>query len=160
MRIKEFLESAIKANDENKPSEFKYRDSYEFMLEKGQYFENIPDEPNKGIMGNKGECYRNCTLLALSQHSKYRYCEGYAKTEFGFVVQHAWLLDDKDVVQEITWDSTGVEYYGVIIHPKKLLEIVIESAGHVSMISNYAIGFPDLKGELDGWLMSLPKKDK
>lgn len=69
--------------------------------------------------GPKKECFSNAAHLVLETNAAlgktFRYCEGYAfRKGFGFLIHHAWAIDNDGGVVDITWDDPqDCEYFGV-----------------------------------------------
>lgn len=138
MEIEEYLQ--VVGVVEGK-KEWKYKTMYQFLLEKGKHFKC---GGSSGRRGKPKECFANCTKMMG------RYVEGFAKTEYGFIVHHAWLIRDEGV-EEVTWKEDGIDYFGVEVESEGVLGIIRRSEIY-GVLGNYKAGFPELTGELDKWV--------
>lgn len=106
-----------------------------------------PAPVNQTPRGIIKQCFRNCGLYVTGNPSgPFVYCEGYAANIFP--VLHAWLLDIRTgLVHDPTWrDQTECVYYGIPFLSKYLLDIV-SRAEVWSLIDQYTLGWPLLRGE-------------
>lgn len=73
------------------------------------YFEKgRPFAPGQVVLGEReGRCFTNAVRYARDNASV-RYAEGIAD---GYL--HAWCVDSRDRVVEVTWPELGVWYWGV-----------------------------------------------
>jgi hypothetical protein len=103
--------------------------SAELLLANGHEwpFAPLPDHIKPG---EKGECFRNATMLAI-EHDDLTYCEGMA-INFLFPVEHAWCVDRQGRVIDNTWAALKLpkkhklkldepQYFGVAIKTSFLL---------------------------------------
>lgn len=87
-----------------------------FVLRNGKAFTPVKHNIKQGP---KKECFSNATHLVLGTNETrgqtYRYCEGYAfRKGFGFLIHHAWAVDNDGNAIDITWDNPEeCEYFGV-----------------------------------------------
>jgi hypothetical protein len=97
-----------------------------FVLKHGHQEKRGVKLPAGFARGEFKECFSNAGRLALS-HSNLTYCEGYACRDGLLIpIHHAWCLDDKDRVVDITWlDPESCSYIGVLFsHQELRLEIL------------------------------------
>lgn len=62
------------------------------------------------LKGPMKMCFHNAATAALKDRSLI-YCEGYASSLIP--VLHAWCLDPKGRVLELTWGTPGADYFGI-----------------------------------------------
>ena len=92
----------------NAPEGWAYRNYYALCVEHGvptmaplvlpEWLE--PMEPQ--------QCFRNCWGLMLEDPSLH-YCEGFAATSLGLLVEHAWLEADDGTIIDPTWTNFADE---------------------------------------------------
>lgn len=85
------------------------------VLTYGQQFQ-VPDTARpKGIRKMTSKlCYSNTYEFVVS-HPGYHYVEGFALTS-GIPILHAWAVEKKSSrVVDLTWETTGDEYFGLIL---------------------------------------------
>jgi len=90
-----------------------YRSPEDFVVRAGRFFE--PRVPRETTPGPMCQCYLNASRLALQSMGEFRYCEGYAMSQYQgrpFVCQHAWCCDGEGRLVETTWplQSFGGDY--------------------------------------------------
>jgi len=119
----------LRAND---PRTACYASYYEALLDLGQPFVAAPRP--KGLRKQRNKlCYRNSTR-AMFQYG-YAYVEGYAMSEYGIVVEHAWNVED-GVVVDLTWKHPEkASYWGIII-PQDILGRLITHHGMYGVLYN------------------------
>lgn len=61
--------------------------------------------------GEQGRCFWNARRAA--RRNNWQYVEGYAVSVIPML--HAWCIDQRGRVREVTWDQLGAEYFGVVI---------------------------------------------
>jgi hypothetical protein len=70
-----------------------------------------------------GECFRN-SIMFVQDNPGYTYVEGFAMMEVGVVTQHAWCIDEHDVVMDVTWENPEkCQYYGIPFFETYVLEV-------------------------------------
>ena len=97
------------------------------VYERGREFA-APAKPRPvGIRkGANHQCYRNAYSILFTQPGL-RYVEGFAADgRFGFPMQHAWVIDEKDNVIETTWMESGLAYYGIVLEIQFINEVLFE----------------------------------
>ncbi len=80
------------------------------VLRYGRNFRPQP-KPRHVHVGNDRMCFVNAFVLAHRPHLTY--CEGFATDRSGTPQHHAWACDHKGRVIDNTWESPGLEYFGV-----------------------------------------------
>lgn len=112
--IKEHIEKIVSLHSKiNFPSLLE-----RFVLRNGKVFDKVLSEAEYKKLGIKRrkskECFKNSTDLALYNDSL-TYVEGYAiREDLGLLIQHAWVIDDKENVIDTTWnDPEDCIYMGV-----------------------------------------------
>jgi len=150
MKLKEWIENSDKLMKTACfglfPKEWKYAHMFDYVLQNGRQFKVRKEFPDDIERGPKKQCYTNCFGIVMT-YDNYRYCEGYAKSAYGFITEHAWLIDENDEVVDPTWDD-GFEYYGYIIDVETL-EHVSKKTEYIGIIDNYKAKIMLLKGEIN-----------
>ncbi len=77
------------------PTEYHYRNVYDFVLREGRFFEPQP-RPDPITLRHIGECFRNAFLTMV--RTELQYAEGYAVSGSKIPVLHAWNVDAKGSV--------------------------------------------------------------
>ncbi len=106
-----------------------FRDSHHnrFFKKYGREFPRAKHGTNKILTREGMFCFENSRKLYLEMRKagqRVQYYEGYAATESGITVPHAWLVHNGEVIDD-TWGDTGFRYIGVPIkhqylkHPLK-----------------------------------------
>jgi hypothetical protein len=109
----------------------------DFLLQEGKWFEPQPI-PRRFTRGSLRQCFLNAYCSA-TEHNLW-YVEGYAIAETGGEAHHAWCLDERGKVLEVTWKESGLAYLGVVFPPKLALQgnyvvpILAPSAGGDSIL--------------------------
>jgi hypothetical protein len=86
------------------------RDKIKLLIGGGHEF--IPVRRPKGYRKRKDkECFGNAVDLALDERGKY--VEGFAMTDLGLAVHHAWVTLDGVHAIETTWHEPGLFYFGI-----------------------------------------------
>lgn len=85
-------------------------------------------------------CYHNSALLAQNNPGL-TYVEGWAATELGLAVEHAWCVDKDGVIHDPTWTGgrtrpKGTEYFGVPI-PTKILTLIGLETGNSGVFAQW-----------------------
>ena len=110
--LKSFLDKQAQLIKKIHPHpEWVYNSYEELILSCGREMSFAPLPENIEFGLPKG-CYYNC-LQILNERPELIYCEGYALAD-GLVlpVPHAWLINDRGVVIDPTWDTDSA-YIGV-----------------------------------------------
>lgn len=83
------------------------------VLQHGKPFTPPAAPRPKGIRkGADKQCYRNAYLLAFQMD--WTYVEGFAIPDcVPIPLQHAWVIDSQGNLIETTWDTPGIEYFGI-----------------------------------------------
>jgi hypothetical protein len=92
--------------------------------------------------GEMGACYRNA-FMATIHHPEWRYAEGYALSSLGVPVEHAWCVDDRGRVVEVTW-SDGLAYCGVQFENEYIQDRIVESGYAAPALFDWEGGWPIL----------------
>jgi hypothetical protein len=85
-----------------------------FMLDNGRDCP-IGPETFAGPHGEKGQCYKNSSLLAFNDH-RLTYVEGTVVVFGGVPIDHAWCVNAAGVVIDPTLTDNASDYYGVPFH--------------------------------------------
>lgn len=94
-----------------------------FVLRNGKVMQPAQSWPEGVTEGELKMCFKNAYEIAL-EHG-YDYYEGYGMGErtHGFLVHHAWCMDDDGKVIDTTWPHfRTAQYIGVFISIEELLE--------------------------------------
>jgi hypothetical protein len=84
--------------------------------------------PASVTSGQKRECFRNATQLAMDNIGKYVYAEGYAVSTAGLVTSHAWCVTREGEVIDPTWDKPEqCAYLGIPFSHEFLVERMQET---------------------------------
>jgi hypothetical protein len=95
--------------------------THRLVLRLGREFEGQA-LPSRYKRGRPRECFLN-SLKAVFDFENLRYVEGFALAPRLIPVEHAWCIDERNRVIDLTWDRPeGCEYFGIIIPTKLLLE--------------------------------------
>jgi hypothetical protein len=99
----------------------------EFVLREARGFEPPKVARPKGVRkGRNTFCFMNAARIALDhEHLGWQYVEGYATSDFGFSVHHAWVLDAEGTVIETTWQKPGQAYLGVVFSMDELRTAIL-----------------------------------
>jgi hypothetical protein len=118
------------------PTEYHYRNVYDFVLREGRYFEPRP-RPDLITLRHMGECFRNAFLTMMK--TGLQYAEGYAVTGSKHPVLHAWNVDAEGSVIDSTWEPLGSAYFGIIF------PLSIVRPAKASVLDDYESGWPVLR---------------
>ena len=112
---------------------------YSKVLASGKSF--IPAKRPKGLRKKADKlCYMNAGRLALDDESLI-YCEGFAKSEIGFITEHAWCITSEGVVIDPTWKNPEkCEYFGIPFKLEYLREVTLRTA-YWGIISHTNVSF-------------------
>ena len=116
--LKEYLEHIAKFTD-GKSVEV-------VVLKHGQQF-SIPEvvRPKWMKRGKKRQCYANS--YRISTTTSWKYVEGFSVNKHGIPIQHAWVVNNENVIAETTLEKLEDEYYGIIIDENYIHKAMIES---------------------------------
>ena len=129
-------------------ADFMDRPSYERLtLETGDYWMTAVVD-NYGPLG---ECYRNA-YEAATTNSGWQYVEGFSLSIIP--IMHAWCVNEEGDAVEVTWDTPGKEYRGIVIDIAKVSAAIVETGVWGVMPNDYLNGMKLLKGETDAGLVS------
>jgi hypothetical protein len=118
-------------------SGYHYRNTYDFVLREGQFFEPRP-RPENVKPGRIRGCFRNSRRTLTK--TGLRYVEGYAVPfDDTGCRYHAWNISLDGFVIDSTWEPVGRVYLGVVF-PLSTVRV----AG-VPIIDNWEDGFPMLR---------------
>ena len=120
----------------NLPTEYCYRNVYDFVLREGRFFEPRP-RPDSITLRHIGECFRNAFLTMAK--TGLQYAEGYAVTGNKIPVLHAWNVDAEGLVVDTTWEPVGPIYFGIVFPPS-----IVERA-QTSVLDDFESGWPLLR---------------
>src|ERR1700731_952818 len=101
------------------PTEYCYRNVYDFVLREGRFFEARP-RPDHITLRHIGECFRNAFLTTM--RTGLEYAEGCAVVGSKIPVLHAWNVDAEGYVIDTTWEPVGSIYFGIIL-PRSIVEL-------------------------------------
>lgn len=108
----------------------------QFLLTHGMEFTSDGIIPSKLRMGRMKECFRNSATVSV-EWEDLCYCEGLAYRPGLIPVLHAWLVNSKGNVIDLTWkDAKDCEYYGVPFLRRYVLRSMCES-GYYGVIDNH-----------------------
>jgi hypothetical protein len=130
----------------NKHSDFLHKSIESLVLAYGQPFKSQIKSPFKG---EPKFCFKNC-YQALYDFPKLSYCEGFAISNLGIPIIHAWLVNDNLEVIDPTWIDNRFQnssYFGIVFTEDFVLEIVNKTRCYGILDSDYMIelqrqGFP------------------
>lgn len=144
------------------PDGFFYRNSYDFLLRHGKFFEPRP-LPVTLWAGPPKACYGNSIILGTV--AGLRYVEGLAIPNFRsgafFPMEHAWNTDAEGrVAIDPTWNPEGLAYFGV--------EFSVERAddatwnGDSCVLNDYQRQHPLMRQEWQGedWAKRWPRSPR
>lgn len=114
------------------PTGLHYRCVEDFVLERGRPMstEHIIVTP-----GMPKQCFWNARRAA--KRYGWSYCEGYART-LGLTMLHAWCLDDHNRIHEVTWQSAGDAYFGLVV-------LLADLHPDAPYLDDWKRGYPALK---------------
>lgn len=101
------------------------------------YFVNSLSWPGGGELGL---CYQNAYDLARDD-KHLTYCEGYAISDCGTVLQHGWVVDKQGYVIDPTWYN-GQQYFGVAFKWRAVTKSAVKTK-HYGMVLDSLIDNPD-----------------
>ena len=120
-------------------SEFMDRPSYErLVLEEGDYWATA----SVSEQGPLGECYRNA-YEAATKNPGWGYVEGFALSVIP--IMHAWCVDEEGDAVEVTWETPGDEYKGIVMDVAEVSATLVETGVWGVMPNDHANGFKLLK---------------
>lgn len=130
----------------NKNSDILYKGVDNLVLAYGQPFIKQIKSP---FQGEPKSCFKNC-YQALYDFPKLSYCEGFAISNLGIPIIHAWLVNDNLEVIDPTWIGERFQnsaYFGIVFTEDFVLEIVNKTRSYGILDSDYMIelqrqGFP------------------
>jgi hypothetical protein len=123
-----------------------YRGGADYMLRHGKFYRGrVCPDAYAHLIGASNECFDNA-LVAVRQEPSLRYCEGVYSTGHTWFTPHAWCVDPKGELVELTYPTIDREmftndlgmpilpperwgYWGVIFRPELIedhLELVRE----------------------------------
>ena len=118
------------------PTEYRYRNVYDFVLREGRFFEPQP-RPDLITLRHIGECFRNAFLTMM--RTGLQYAEGYAVVSSKIPVLHAWNVDAEGSVIDSTWEPVGSAYFGIV------LPLSIVRGAKTSVLDDWENGWPLLR---------------
>lgn len=144
LRLREYLEQIKSFRKSNKPKGYYYSGIEHFVLDNGKGYEPNPDIKPYKLMSLK-QCFRNAFIM-MDRYGL-EYVEGFATT--GIIpLEHAWNIDDKGRVIDVTWRYTDgykpLAYMGVTFD-KELIYKTILSKKTYGIIEDWKNHFPLLK---------------
>ncbi len=117
-------------------SEFMDRPSYErLVLEEGDYWMTASVSKSQGPLG---ECYRNAYEVA-TENPGWGYVEGFALSIIP--IMHAWCVNEEGDAVEVTWDTPGKEYKGIVMDIAEASAAIVETGRWGVMPNDYANEF-------------------
>ncbi|MTJ14708.1 hypothetical protein FJR11_19425 [Anabaena sp. UHCC 0187] len=130
----------------NKNPDLLYKSVDSLVLAYGQPFIKQIKSPFKG---QPKFCFKNC-YEALYDFPKLSYCEGFAISNLGIPIIHAWLVNDNLEVIDPTWIGERFQnssYFGTVFTEDFVLEIADKTRSYGILDSDYMIeyqrqGFP------------------
>ena len=134
-RLRTYLEQARDFSGKL-PTEYCYRNVYDFVLREGRFFEPQP-RPDSITHRHIGECFRNAFLTMM--RTRLQYAEGYAVSGTKIPVLHAWNVDAEGSVIDSTWEPVGSAYFGIVFPPS------IVERSQTSVLDDFESGWPVLR---------------
>jgi hypothetical protein len=130
----------------NKNPDLLYKSVDSLVLDYGQPFTKQIKSP---FQGEPKFCFKNC-YQALYDFPKLSYCEGFAISNLGIPIIHAWLVNDNLEVIDPTWIDNRFQnrsYFGIVFTEDFVLEIADKTCCYGILESDYMIelqrqGFP------------------
>jgi hypothetical protein len=140
----------------------KYKGPIPKLLEEhGQWYE--PTELPAGMeMQEPKRCFGNSLWLAQS-NKDLTYVEGYAVPDFiELPMEHAWCVDKKGRVVDVTWENGGQAYFGIAYNTEYALEVALKTEVTGILVSENFEAIKNIieNGLPDGALGSLPITEK
>jgi hypothetical protein len=143
--------------ENDKPTHLKYSCIEDFVLKHGHHFKNVLEPTSHGYEQRElKQCFKNSYQLALESGGELIYCEGFALNVF-FPVIHAWCIDLKGRVIDVTWDKSKLilsegmsdfEYFGIPFDFNFVCEQILKSK-HYGILDCWELDFPHIRGEWD-----------
>ena len=110
-----------------------------YVLDNGEVFTDVRVSDDRGEMK---ACYQNAFTAA--RDNGWSYVEGYATALIP--VMHAWCVDEKGVAVEVTWETAGDEYMGVVMDIDVVSETILNTGVWGVMPNDYLNGHKLLEG--------------
>jgi hypothetical protein len=102
----------------------KYGGTADFLQHEGEWFD-LPDKAPQIKLMTPKECFRNASVMALENPTKYDYVEGlYVSSHLPMPIDHAWLVEKKTgkvVDPTLGWQPTS-RYFGVAYDKRFLVK--------------------------------------
>ncbi|MBD2629653.1 hypothetical protein [Trichormus variabilis] len=124
----------------NKNPDFLYKSVDSLVLAYGQPFTKQIKSPFKG---EPKSCFKNC-YQALYDFSKLNYCEGFAISNLGIPIIHAWLVNDNLEVIDPTWTGDRFQncaYFGIVFTEDFVLEMTEKTEKYGILESDYLMDY-------------------
>jgi hypothetical protein len=123
---------------------YAYRNAYDFLLRHGTWYH--PRRLPKPIpRGAPKRCFANGILASVRYGL--RYVEGYALSAYrGQLIPpvlHAWVIDARDQLYEVTWSTPGVAYLGVPFSTERADDATWR--GDACVLDDYRRAYPILR---------------
>lgn len=145
MDLKNYLEFVVRSVTRKTREDHRWLCYEAMVLDRGRAYE--PARRPKGLRKQQNrQCFRNATMLALKDRTL-RYAEGWACSEIGIPVQHAWCVTREGRVVDPTWPSPekATGYYGMEFDIEDVIAACTGS-GYYGLIGNdWMIGSPLLR---------------
>jgi len=152
--LSEYQPNTRKTQREN----WRYANYYEAVLDLGQEF--LGEKRPKGVWKKPyRQCFRNSSR-AVFDHG-WAYVEGYAMSEHGLMVEHAWNLTPDGHVVDLTWRRPEKSlYYGIVIDQETVSRLLVYHQVFGIIPEDWRIGAPLLKEGLFIPSTGLPPKEE
>ena len=125
--------------------------SYEGLVLKGGDYWMTAVVDNHGPMK---QCYQNA-YEAATTNTGWSYVEGFS---LSFIpVMHAWCVNEEGDAVEVTWDTPGKEYRGIVMEIANVNKAIVETGVWGVMPNDYLNGFQLLEGDTYGKTDMVPK---
>jgi hypothetical protein len=124
--IIEFIDDACKLEIESPEKNKKWIGPFTFLKYNGRHYFYVTNTPEyvPNLFKKECECFSNCMNIAV-RFKSLKYCEGYVKSDDGYIVHHAWIINENNEVMDPTWehaDILGVEYFGFCVEREKIIK--------------------------------------